>query len=377
MGKLKIFMVAGEESGDLHGSLLIRELRRLSPEIEITGMGGEKMREAGMEVVLQIDEKISVVGFQEVLQNFKKLRKVYSMLAQYLQESSYDVFIPIDYPGMNLRLSRIAKEQNRQVIYYISPQVWAWGEKRVSWIKEYIDKMIVILPFEKDFYRKKGVDAYYVGHPLLDVVKPEIGEKEFREIYGLGERPIIGLLPGSRGAEVRKNLPLLLNLVRAKGKDFSFVLLRAKSLEEDFFYAFSSLPSEVKIVSEHPYSLMKYSYLLVITSGTATLEAAILGTPMIIIYQPSMLTHLLVKNILRVPHIGLVNLVEGNNIIPEFVSPRISKDIIIREVEKLSRDKENKRMRESLRKIRDKLGEPGAAKRAAEIIIQSLREGDS
>ncbi|NOZ63582.1 MAG: lipid-A-disaccharide synthase [Caldiserica bacterium] len=374
MEKLRIFMVAGEESGDLHGSLLIRELRKLSPEIEITGMGGEKMREAGMNVILEIDEKISVVGFQEVFQNLKKLRKVYAMLAQHLQDSNYNMFIPIDYPGMNLRLSRIAKEQNKKVTYYISPQVWAWGEKRVSWIRKYVDKMIVILPFEKDFYSKKGIEAYYVGHPLLDVVKPEIGEKEFREIYGLGENPIIGLLPGSREGEVRKNLPLLLNLVRAKGKDFSFVLLRAKSLEEEVFRAFSPLSPEVKIVSDHPYSLMKYAYLLVITSGTATLEAAILGTPMIIIYQPSMLTHLLVKNILRVPHIGLVNLVEGNNIIPEFVSPRISKDIIIQEVEKLSRDKENKGMRKSLKKIRDKLGEPGAAKRAAEIIIQDLRE---
>ncbi len=367
-------MVAGEESGDLHGSLLIRELRKLSPGIEISGMGGEKMREAGMNVVLQIDEKISVVGFQEVLQNLKKLRRVYAVLAQHLRKGRYDAFIPIDYPGMNLRLSRVAKEHNKRVIYYISPQVWAWGEKRVHWIKKYIDKMVVILPFEKDFYRERGIDVYYVGHPLLDVVKAEIGEKEFREIYGLGKKPVIGLLPGSREAEVRKNIPLLLSLVKAKGKEFSFILLRAKSLEEEFFHAFSPLPPEVKIVSEHPYALMKYSHLLVITSGTATLEAAILGTPMIIIYQPSMLTHLLVKNILRVPHIGLVNLVEGENIIPEFVSPRIDQDIIIREVEKLSRDKENERMRETLKEIRDKLGKPGAAGRAAEIIIRSLRD---
>ncbi|MCD6219705.1 lipid-A-disaccharide synthase [Candidatus Calescamantes bacterium] len=373
MNKIRIFMVAGEESGDLHGSLLIQEIKKLSPGVKIVGMGGKKMQSAGMEPILELDEKISIVGFQEVLQNFRRLRMVYSTLARYLRENEYDVFIPIDYPGMNLRLSRVAKEKNLKVIYYISPQVWAWGEKRICWIKKYVDKIIVILPFEREFYEKRGIEACYVGHPLLDVVKPELREKEFREVHGLGEKPIIGLLPGSRESEVRRHIPLLLDLVSARAHRFSFALLKAKSLDENIFCRFT-IPPQVKIISEHPYSLMKYSYILVVTSGTATLESAILGTPMIIIYQPSIITHLIVRTFLHIPHIGLVNLVAGETIIPELVSPIINKEAIIREVDRLSQKEENKRMRKSLKKVRDKLGESGAARRAAEIIIQFLRE---
>ena len=362
----RIFIVAGEESGDLHGSLLIKEIKKLSPDVEIVGMGGEKMKNAGMKSILKMDKDISVIGFGEAIRNIGKLTKIYNLLKNYLKRNKIDIFIPIDYPGMNLRLSHIAKEKGVKVIYYISPQVWAWGESRLRQIKKYVDKVIVILPFEKEFYKSKGIEVLYFGHPLLDIVKVEISEEEFRKNYKL-EKPIIGLLPGSRKSEVKKNIPLLVEIAKEESKNFSFAFLRAKNIEDNNFSA--SFP----VVSYHPYSLMKYSKLLIVTSGTATLEAAILGTPMIIIYQPSLFSYFVGKLVLKVPHIGLVNLIAGEKVFPEFVSPQIPKDKIIYEIERLTSEEENQKMRNFLSRIKKEIGKPGAPSRAAKFILTMIK----
>jgi len=361
---MKIFITAGEDSGDLHASLLVREIKKILPEAEFEGMGGKRMEKEGVKLVENI-KGLSVVGFQEVLSKWRKLLQVYNKLAEKLRKGNYSLFIPVDYPGMNLRLCKVAKEKGIKVIYYISPQLWAWGERRVEWIRKFVDKMIVILPFEEDFYRKRGIEAIFVGHPLVERVVPEISEEEFRKKYLKTSLPLIGLLPGSREEEVKRHLPLFKKLITHFQGKFEFLVLRARNVEEDIYHGF-------RTVFEEPYSLMKYSYLLVVASGTATLEAGLLCTPMVIIYRSPLITYLVGRSLLKIPHVGLVNIVMGKRIVPELVGCRIKLEDLAREIQKIAKEEENKRIRRELSNLKRILGESGAVKRAAKVICENL-----
>jgi lipid-A-disaccharide synthase len=351
----KIFIIAGEASGDLHGSSLISEIKRLSPDTGFVGMGGPLMVRAGVRSFQDISE-LSVIGLGEVLSSLEKFKAVFRMLVKKLEDEKPDCVVLIDYPEFNLRFAREAKKRGIPVVYYISPQIWAWRKGRVKTVKRFVDKMLVILGFEKDFYAKYGVAAEFVGHPLLDSVKTLRPRDEFLKEHGLDTlKKTVAILPGSRRGEVERNLPVMAEaaeIIKEKlGSGVQFVVAK--------------FGGEYNI-----YDCMNAADLVLVASGTATLETTILEKPMIIVYRVSFLTWLFGKLLVRIPHIGLVNIVAGEKIVPEFVGFRIDPQKIADEaISILLSPARSEGMKTHLAAIKGKLGEPGASKRAAEIIM--------
>lgn len=373
----KIMMIAGEASGDLHGSSLALALKELKPGVELIGMGGEKMVEAGLRSFQDIRE-LSVIGFLEVLSNLKKFKAVFRLLVKKLDDEKPDVVILIDYPEFNLRFAKEAKRRGIPVVYYISPQIWAWRKGRVETIKKFVDKMIVVLGFEKDFYAREGVAAEFVGHPLLDSVRPALKMSEFLKRNGLDPAfKTIALLPGSRTTEVERNLPVMLKAakqIKDRFGDTQFIMAKPRGIK-DIFYEKLLRRSPVKpaVVEGYPYDCINAAELVVVASGTATIETAILEKPMLIIYRVSFLTWLIGKMLVKVPFIGLVNIIAGKQIVPELIQFDATPSKIASEASSLfSSPEKMEAMRLRLAAIRAKLGEAGASKRAAQIITKFL-----
>ena len=378
MSEKKILIVAGEASGDLHASNLIKELKKINPNPEIFGIGGDRMRQAGVELIFHID-RLSFMGFAEVIKNLKLVRKVFKTMKDVLDNRRPDLVILVDYPGFNLKFAQRVKEKGIRVAYYISPQIWAWGGKRLDKIKKLVDKMIVIFPFEKDIYKNAGVDVEFVGHPLLEVVRPHLTEEEFKRRFDIKEKEIlIGLLPGSRWQEVSKILPIMLDsvlILKSSIRNLKVALGLAPTIEKEKIQALlNQTKVEVTIIEGLTYDLMKYSHLLLVTSGTATLESAILGTPLIVLYKTSFLTYSLARSLVKIPHIALVNVVAGKKIVPEFVQYHAKPQLIALEANEILENRERYEIvKEELNKVKEKLGEPQASKKAAEIINEMLQ----
>lgn len=374
----KVMIVAGEASGDLHGSLLVREMRSLNPAISFYGIGGGKMKEAGVELLASAAD-IGVVGFTEVFSKLGTFIKIIGDIRKSMDRCKPNLVILIDFPDFNLNfVARAAKKRGIRIFYYISPQVWAWREGRVKQIKRMVDKMAVILPFEVDFYAGHGYAVQYVGHPLRDKVKTSLTRSEARCHFGLAEeRTTIGLLPGSRTAEINRLLPEMMDaakLISKKIPDAQYILPLADTLREESVAGIigaSGLP--VKIVSGHTYDALAACDLAIVTSGTATLETGLMGVPMVIIYKMSILSALIGKLIINPRYIGLVNIIAGKTVAPELIQlnatgPRIASETL---AILLNPDKKQEMIRE-LHNIREKLGEPGAARRAAQIACDMI-----
>ncbi|MFA6356946.1 MAG: lipid-A-disaccharide synthase [Candidatus Omnitrophota bacterium] len=357
----KIFIIAGEASGDLHGSNLVLALKGLSPDTVFSGMGGPLMVKAGVRSFQDISE-LSVIGLGEVLSSLGKFKAVFRMLVEKLEEEKPDCVILIDYPEFNLRFAREAKERGITVIYYISPQIWAWRRGRVKIIKRSVDKMIVILGFEKDFYAKYGISAEFVGNPLLDSVRTLCPRDEFLEQHGLdASKKTVAILPGSRRGEIEKNLPVMAEAAE---------MIKEK-LGGGVQFMVAKFGGEYNI-----YDCMNAADVVLVASGTATLEAAILEKPMIVVYRVSFLTWLFGKLLVRIPFIGLVNIVAGEKVVPEFVGFRVEPGKIADEaVSILLSPARSKSIKTRLAAIKGKLGMPGASKRAAEIIKNNILIG--
>jgi lipid-A-disaccharide synthase len=377
LGPRRVLIVAGEASGDLHGANLVRAVHRLAPEIRFYGIGGERLREAGAELLFH-SSRLAVVGIAEV---FGKLRSVSSALGRvkgFLGREAPALAILIDFPDFNLHLATHLKRRGIPILYYISPQIWAWRGWRIRRIRRLVDKMVVILPFEAALYEREGVDVAFVGHPLLDVVKPRLGREKFLDSLGIDpRRRIIGLFPGSREHEVRRLLPAMLGaaqLLEDRNPDLYFLISLAPDIDGDQVSPLLErygLP--VRIVRDNPYDTMDASELLVLASGTVTLEAAILGAPMVIIYKVSPLTYWIGRMMAKVDHIGLVNLVAGRTIAPELIQGCASADRIAREGFCLLADPErSSRMRSALMDVKAKLGMPGASDRAAHLVLDMM-----
>jgi len=377
MKKIKLMVIAGETSGDLQAANLIKSLKYINPHIEIFGMGGKKMAAEGVEIIYDITG-LAVVGFFEVLKHLATFKKIFEKLAGLLKTRKPDAVILIDYPGFNLRFAKVAKEKNIPVIYYISPQIWAWGKQRIHEIKKYVDKMVVIFGFEETLYKEAGVRVSFVGHPFLDIVKPLWKKEETIRTCHLKHDSIkIALMPGSRKKEIEKHLPAMLEackMIQKKIPNSEFIISKIKELDQRIYNKITRR-SKIKphSLENRPYEVMDIADLVIVSSGSATLEVAIMGKPMVIVYKTSFLTWLLAKNLIKIPDIGLVNIVAGQRIVPELVQFKVTlKNIAKESIDILTSHKKIHEIKEHLRKVKAKLGEQGASSRAAHAIYKFL-----
>jgi len=371
-----IMIVAGEPSGDIHGGRLCRELKKLDPRLRLFGMGGERMAEAGVELVQEIG-KTGVVGFWEVYKDIGRYRKIFRNLVGVMADRRPRAVILIDYPGFNLRFARRAHNLGIKVVYYISPQLWAWGKRRIKKVRRFVDRMIVIFRFEKDFYRDHGVEAVWVGHPLVAALERSLDGESARKILKATGSPVIGLLPGSRKSEIEKILPVLLESAGEIGRDFpgaEFLLPVAspelRPLIED---CLEKARVRVRIEDNSNQEIIAGADLLLAASGTVTLEAAIFKTPLIIVYRLSFFTWFFVRMMIRIPYIGLVNIVAGKKIVPELIQYQARPEIIARAARRiLTQPETRERMIHELEKVGLALGEPGSSLRAARAVLEAI-----
>jgi lipid-A-disaccharide synthase len=367
-----VMIIAGEASGDLHGAGVVRELKKANPSIDIFGVGGDRMQQEGMRLIYNVNE-LGFMGFVEVIKHLPVIRSMKNTLETVLRHKKPDVVLLIDYPGFNLRFAEIAKRSGAKVVYYISPQVWAWHRSRVKKMRGVVDTMLVLFPFEVELYRKEGIDVEFVGHPLLEVLKSELDRNAFRKKYGLvADKKILALLPGSRMQEIEKIFPEMLSAARtiAGQEGMEIVLAVAPTLQEEYFRTFYDL-SGIRIVKNAAYDVMQNADFAMVTSGTATLETGLFGTPMVVVYKTSWATYLIGRMLVRLKNIGLVNIVAGKSIVPEFIQRRAAAPILAREVLALLHDDEAlATMKKELSAVRGKLGEIGASARVAQRILQ-------
>ncbi|MCX8118809.1 MAG: lipid-A-disaccharide synthase [Desulfobacterota bacterium] len=379
MSPKKIMIVAGEVSGDLHGAHLVDALREIDPKVHFFGVGGDGLKGRGVQL-LQHVANLSVVGISEAFRKLGTALRTLNLLKKAMVQERPELVILIDYPEFNLRLARFAHRKGIPVLYYISPQIWAWRPGRVRSIARWVTKMVVFFSFEVPLYRAAGVDVEWVGHPLLDIVKPTLPREEALQRFNLDpDRRIIGLLPGSRKEEVRRHLPVMVataHRLRREIPDLQFILPRAPGISQGDLYPYLRQASfQVSIVEGMNYDAMAISDLLITASGTATLEAAILQKPMVIVYKVSRLSYWIGRALIRVRHIGLVNLVAGEEIAKELIQDEAHPERIAKEALRLLNDPRlYAQTVESLRAVRQALGEPGAAHRAAHIVHALLQK---
>lgn len=377
-GARKVMIVAGEASGDLHGANLIKELLAREPDLKLQGIGGRRLREAGVELIADVSE-MAVVGLTEVLFRLRFILKVFYRLKRIFRTEKPDLLILIDYSGFNLPLAKAAKKEGIRILYYISPQVWASRMGRIKTIRNTVDRMAVIIPFEPAIYEREGVCATFVGHPLLDLVRPRYSREEALRRFDLQEgRKILGILPGSRPGEIKTLLPLMLEtaaLLKQSFPDLQFILPLADTLNPgDVSDMVTKLPFDVRIVERETYDAVKIADAVMVASGTATLETALLETPMIIVYKVSELTYRIGKLFVYVDRIGLVNIIAGERIVPEFIQSEADPRAMAKALEEILRNRQRRNaMIAELKKIKPVLGEPGAAARAAAIAYDMLK----
>jgi len=373
-----VMIVAGEASGDIYGARLVMAIKELEPCIEFFGLGGPEMERAGVRIMHQ-SSTMAVVGMTEIIPKSRYIFRVLRELKRSLHVSPPGLLILIDYPGFNLHLAKKAHSLDIPVLYYIPPQVWAWREGRVKKIAKRVNRVAVILPFEKEFYRKHGLKAEYVGHPLLDISLPKRGKEEIKESLDINhdKTPILGLLPGSRNEEIETLLPAMIGAAEIISQDYPHlycILPLASTVKEDVVAPYiKNAKIDIKTERLDTKEILKIVDLAFIASGTATLEAAIMETPMVIAYKVSFLSYMLGRFLIKVSHIGLVNLVADKAVVPELIQGKATalglaeKAVAILKNESLKRD-----MKKSLKLVHEQLGRGGAAKKAAHIAGEMM-----
>ncbi len=370
----QILLVTGEASGDIHGAKLALALQALDPAVDLIGVGGSKMSAAGVSLLPNIDrvDAMGVPGVRQLAKGWKTLRT----LARYVQQERVDVIILIDSPGLNLRLAKmVAKTSKPLIFYYIAPQVWAWGNRRLHLIRKVVNRVLAILPFEEAYFQQAGISCTYVGHPLLDDLKPSYDKVRARQQLGMETTGIvIGLLPGSREREVRDVLPILMKSIqqiKVRHPHLQVVLAQAHSISDSVIQdLLMNLPQPVKVIKGQPDEVMASADLLLVASGTATLQAALIGTPMIVVYRTSLLTYHIAKRLVTIPYISLVNILAGSEIVPELIQQNMNSGRIAQEALDILGDSDRQSaMKRSFQTIRASLGAPGASTRAAQLIL--------
>jgi len=371
-------IVAGEASGDLHGGNLVQAMHQIDPDLSFYGVGGKRMQAAGVELVADAAD-MAVVGLTEVVSKLAAILRVMRCLKASLLEEKPDLVILIDYPDFNLQVARAARKRGIKVLYYISPQVWAWRKGRIETIRKTVDRMAVILPFEEKFYRDAGVDVTFVGHPLLDEVRKKYKRSEALNRFGLREEAItVGILPGSRRSEVSRLLPEMLMACRIMTEKISplqFVLPFAGTLDPAFVQdILRQFPVKVNVIRDEIYDVIAISDAAMVASGTATLETALLETPMVVVYKVSAASYAIGRRLIRVDHISLPNIIAGRAIVPELIQDDANAERIAAEaMELIVRREKAQEMKAALAEIRGKLGTPGASQRTARIACDMLQ----
>jgi len=369
-------VIAGEASGDQQAAAVCAELRRLHGGIEIFGMGGEEMAAAGVETVVPIGSH-AVVGIWEAVRALGRFRRLFRRLEALMLERKPDAVLLVDYPGFNLRFAARARRAGIPVVYYICPQVWAWGRGRVRKIKRFVDLPLVIFGFEREFFRPYGIDAVFVGHPLADALASFPGRASARRDLGLGEETVVGLLPGSRPGEIARIYPVLLASARALAASRPGLVFITPISSPDLRCDISALASAsgvpVRLVSGRAREVMVAADTVLVASGTATLETALAGTPMVVVYRVSLLSWLLALVLVKIPYISLVNIVSGRRAVPEYIQYGARPSRIAAAAARLLPGGEDReRMLEILRPVPGLLGEPGSAARAAGTVLDFL-----
>lgn len=372
-----VMIVAGEASADLHGANLVRAMRRLDPRITFFGIGGRQMQEAGVSILIPSSE-MAVVGLTEVFSRIHRIARARLRLKNLLRKTRPQLLIPIDYPGFNLHLTGIARRYGVPVLYYISPQVWAWRRGRVKKIAKRVDRMAVILPFEAEFYRERGVAVDYVGHPLLDAIPHHLDKQEMMGKMGIqNAHPILGLLPGSRSQEITHLLPVMLEaaeILSSRYARMKCILPLASTVSRvQVQTLLGQSRVQVDISPLDIYETLAACDLALVASGTATLEAAILGIPMILVYRASAITAWVARRVAKVPCLGLVNLVAGERVIPELIQNELTAERLAHQaLQILEGGQERQNMIEKLRAVKERLGTGGASERTAKIAMEML-----
>ena len=377
MAEAKFLIIAGEPSGDRHGADLVAALKELNPDASFYGIGGEEMAREGVELLYHL-EQMAFLGFAEIIKHLPFIVKVLGNLKRWMADNKPAAVILIDYPGFNLRLARIASRIGVPVVYYICPQLWAWGRNRVEKMRRFVNLLLVIFKFEEDFYQEYNIPSKFVGHPLVDEIKISVSSADFRKKHNLHpQNPIIALLPGSRLNEVKKLLPIMVEAAVEfeQSGAVEIVVGKSSSVPLAVYEHIINGRSSLHIVERDTHHLMKHAHVAIVASGTATLETGYLGTPMIVLYTVSPITYRIGKMLVKIKNIALANIVSGKQVVPELIQKDVTVGNIIRELDKYFRDASYyKEVQTSLKMIPEKLGPPGAAKRAAREIVTFLEK---
>lgn len=373
----RIMIVAGEASGDIYGADLVCEAHRLDPDLHFVGIGGQRMREAGVQTLVDSAD-MAVVGLVEVLKHFDVISAAFLKLKKLLREDPPALLILIDYPGFNLRLAKVARRAGVKVLYYISPQIWAWRQGRVKKIARLVDHMAVILPFEAAFYEHAGLPVTFVGHPLLDMVQVSMNREQSAASFGLDpSRKIVGLFPGSRTNEIERLLPVIIDsarLLKNQFPDIQFAVPVASTLnQEDLAHQFLAAGLDVTFTHERIHDLIRACDAVISVSGTVTLEIALIGTPMVIIYKLSPLTYLLAKRLVKIEHIGLCNIIAGETVVRELIQHEANPDMISAEIEKILDNLQYASgIKQKLSAVRSQLKSGGASANVARLALSMM-----
>jgi lipid-A-disaccharide synthase len=374
---MRYYIIAGEASGDLHGSRLIRAIKHNDPSAHIRAWGGDLMEAEGASIVKHYRE-LAFMGFVEVLFNLKTILRNMKWCKSDLLGFSPDILILIDYPGFNLPIAKFANSRKIKTAYYISPQVWAWKESRVRIIKKVVDKMMVILPFEKEFYEKWNYPVEYVGHPLAEIISEHKKKNHgiaLKQKLGISEsKKIVAILPGSRKQEISKKLPVML---KAAGNfpEVEFIVAQAPGIDDAFIREITNQFSEVKILKDITYDLLSVADAAMVTSGTATLETALFGVPEVVCYLGSPLTYQIAKKLVKVPYISLVNLIMEKMVVKELIQGEMNPENLCRELRRLLDDSVVEEMKKDFEALNTKLLAGGKASENAARIIQDMLKG--
>lgn len=374
---MKYYIIAGEASGDLHGSNLIKALKEQDAKADFRVWGGDLMEAAGGELVKHYQD-LAFMGFIEVVSNLRTILNNLKFCKEDIVAYQPDALIMIDYPGFNLRIAKWAHKQGFKTFYYISPQLWAWHSSRVHGIKETVDRMFVILPFEKDFYQKYDFEVDFVGHPLMDVVENFPEQGDFKEMYGLDERPIVALLPGSRRQEISKMLEIMLKVI-PDFPDLQFVIAGAPSIAPEFYQKIidaARANDQVSIISNKTYTILQQSQAALVTSGTATLETALFKVPQVVCYRGSALSYWIARRVVNVKYIALVNLIVDQPLVKELIQDDLTPGNLKKELKKLFEPVQRDRILTGYELLREALGKAGASRRTAELIVDALKKED-
>jgi len=372
----EVYIVAGEASGDLQAARLAAAMRRLDPRLRLCGVGGAAMREAGVETEVDISE-LSVMGISEVVGALARVRRVYRRIVARMDSSGYpQLLVLVDFPEFNLLLARAARRRGVPVLYYVSPQVWAWRRGRVRKIRERVDAMVVLFPFEEEFYAAHGVPARFFGHPLAETVQPTRSARDTRLRHGLpAEGPLVALLPGSRVKEVDRHLPLMLQAARLLDGRACFAIARAPGIDRGRLQAAAAEAGRrIAIVDDDTYNLLAAADAAAVASGTATVEAALLGCPHVVVYKASALTYAVARALVRTRYIGMPNIILDAPVVPELIQRRATPAALADEIGRFLDEPAHARaVRERLAGVRSALVRPGAAERAAGYALELLR----